>query len=165
MAITSPFLIVNCSRTPEHSTSFRLVMPLTVQKQDCMCWPQGCTSCQLRHYACDCMRRADPDKLQKRLQAFAQEEVPTKRKGRSARRASEANVLFRAMSLPSSAGLKLVGDPLVGRALEHQQLSMGGPVASTQVLHSRPELGGDEVTPPSSSSPGIFLGTFMVLLS
>ena len=60
--------------------------------------------------------------------------------------------------MPTSAALKLVGDQHVGQMLEHQQLSMGGPVPSTQVLHSRPELGGDEVTSPSSSSPGIYLG-------
>ncbi|KAK9820911.1 hypothetical protein WJX74_005850 [Apatococcus lobatus] len=102
--------------------------------------------------------RADPAKLQKKLQAFAQEEIPKKQTGRSSRRASETDVLFRAMSLPTSAGLKLVGDPLIGRVLEHQQLSCGGPVESTQVLHSRPELGGEEVTPASSSSPGIYLG-------
>ena len=60
--------------------------------------------------------------------------------------------------MPTSAALKLVGDQHVGQILEHLQLSMGGPVPSTQVLHSRPELGGDEVTSPSSSSPGIYLG-------
>ncbi len=62
------------------------------------------------------------------------------------------------MTQPGSAALKLMADPLVGRTLEQHYLSMGGPVPGTQVLHSRPELGGDEVTPPISSRPGIYLG-------
>lgn len=118
-----------------------------------------CVPSFLPAYSSECaafLCRADPDKLQKRLQAVAQEEAPRRRKGRWGQRAEE--VLLRAMSMPTSAALKLVGDQHVGQILEHQQLSMGGPVPSSQVLHFRPELGGDEVTSPSSSSPGIYLG-------